>query len=181
MIIGFCGYPGVGKDAAAKILCEKYGFVRIAFADPLRECLLKLNPLIMYHGDTNYLQSWISGFGWDYCKKEIPEVRRLLQVFGTEVARELIHPKVWINKAYQKMCDNIDKNIVFTDVRFENEANFLSELGGKIYRIHREGVKAPNDHASEVYDFGIAGEFINLGTLEKLEKTLCQVLQISKK
>lgn len=181
MIIGFCGYPGVGKDTAAKILVEKYGFVRIAFADPLRECVFKLNPMVMYHGETYFLQHWIDKFGWDKCKTEIPEVRRLLQVFGTEVMRETVDPHIWVYLAKKKLYSKPVRDVVFTDVRFTNEANWLSDCGAKIYRIHREGCTPVNNHKSEEYNFGIAGEFINQGTLEQLESILCQTLDLKQK
>jgi dephospho-CoA kinase len=46
MIIGIAGYARSGKDAAAKILVEHYGYERRAFADILRSALLTLNPVV---------------------------------------------------------------------------------------------------------------------------------------
>jgi hypothetical protein len=36
MIIGLCGGAGTGKDAIADILVKNHGFVKVAFADPLK-------------------------------------------------------------------------------------------------------------------------------------------------
>ena len=36
-IIGLSGYKGSGKDTVADFLCEKYGFIKYGFADPIKE------------------------------------------------------------------------------------------------------------------------------------------------
>lgn len=36
MIVGLCGQAGSGKDAAADFLVKNHGFVKVAFADPLK-------------------------------------------------------------------------------------------------------------------------------------------------
>lgn len=49
VVIGLHGLPLSGKDTLAKLLIEKYGAdkaQRIALADPMREALYKLNPLV---------------------------------------------------------------------------------------------------------------------------------------
>ena len=46
MIIGLSGYAQVGKDTVANYLVEKYGFVKVSFADPIREALYKLDPKV---------------------------------------------------------------------------------------------------------------------------------------
>ena len=35
-LLGICGKAGSGKDTAAAYLIEKHGFVKLAFADPLK-------------------------------------------------------------------------------------------------------------------------------------------------
>jgi hypothetical protein len=37
VIVALCGYKHSGKDTAADVLVEEYGFQKLAFADPLRE------------------------------------------------------------------------------------------------------------------------------------------------
>ncbi len=39
-LIGLVGRAGAGKTTVAKHLCERYGFVRVAFGDPLKVMLL---------------------------------------------------------------------------------------------------------------------------------------------
>lgn len=77
MLIGLCGYPGVGKDEVAKYLVTRYEFCRVAFADAMRDDLYKLNPII---GSVWRLADLVDTVGWDVAKRMFPEVRRLLQV-----------------------------------------------------------------------------------------------------
>jgi dephospho-CoA kinase len=44
MIIGISGYARSGKDTVANYLVEHHEFTRMAFADAMREALLRLNP-----------------------------------------------------------------------------------------------------------------------------------------
>ena len=39
--------------------------------------------------------------------------------------------------------------LVFTDVRFPNEAEMIKSLGGEIWRIQRPGIAPINNHPSE--------------------------------
>ena len=36
-LIGLCGFAGAGKDTVAKYLYERRGYIKIAFADPLKD------------------------------------------------------------------------------------------------------------------------------------------------
>jgi hypothetical protein len=47
VIIGLCGYAQSGKDTLAAYLTENWWFDRRAFADPIRDVLYNLNPLIL--------------------------------------------------------------------------------------------------------------------------------------
>lgn len=165
MILGLAGYARCGKDTVAQILIENHGFERIAFADPIREFLLGINPIL---DKGNRLSTLVEEYGWEIAKAQT-EVRRLLQDLGVS-ARELIDPLVWVNAAVKKM-DDPSKNYVITDVRFENEAETIKGLGGEIWRVERPGVTAVNSHVSEsnlgTWEFD---RYIhNSGTLEDLK------------
>lgn len=43
----------------------------------------------------------------------------------------------------------VEQNVVFDDVRFENEAALIREYGGLIVHIHRPGLPTTDAHASE--------------------------------
>jgi len=168
MIIGLSGYAKVGKDEVAQILVKKYGFKRIAFADPIRELLLEINPILAngYH-----LKTIINEEGWTLAKNK-EEVRRLLQELGVG-ARQVLGDDVWVVAALRKM-ENFKENYVITDVRFENEAVMVRQLGGEIWRIQRPGIQAVNNHVSELEMDGYKFDRVlrNEGTLEELESLI---------
>ena len=170
-IIGLTGYAQSGKDTLANILMDKYGYRRIAFADTIREFLYEVNPMVAC-SPTGYLKDLVNLVGWDKAKQE-PQVRRLLQDLGV-AARKLIDEDIWVTIALR----NIDAGdrVVITDVRFENEAERISELGGQLWRVKRPGVEAVNAHVSETQMDGYRVDqiFLNNGTVEDL-KLLVQV------
>lgn len=147
MIIGLSGYSQSGKDTVAKFLVEKHGFERIAFADPIRELLYELNPVVGFDWDGGGwdLRSVVDMDGWDNAKLN-PTIRRLLQTLGVG-ARNIIDEEIWLTKALRTMSG--DGNYVVTDVRFQNEAVVLRMSGAKIWRVERGGVIAVNEHISE--------------------------------
>jgi len=146
VIIGLTGYARAGKDTVAQVLIESYGFERVAFADPIRELLLEMNPILE---DGFRLNEVIKEFGWEVAKGK-SEVRRLLQSLGLG-ARNVIDPDIWIIKALRTMSG--EGNYVITDVRFQNEAETLTSPFRKgkaqIWRIERPNVTAVNGHISE--------------------------------
>lgn len=122
MIIGLIGYAGAGKDTAAEALIER-GFERRAFADPLKAVARDI--------------------GWDGVKNDYG--RRLLQNLGAS-CRHHLGAWVWIEAA---LHDSEGKDLVITDVRYRNEAEFILASGGMLIRITRPGVGPANDHPSE--------------------------------
>ena len=173
MIIGLAGYAQSGKDTVAKVLINKFNFTKIAFAEMIRESLIRLNPLVK---DGVSLASLVGEVGWDEAKQE-EEVRRLLQVFGTEVGRSLLGDNVWVDLALKGMKPNV--NYVFTDVRFESEAEAIKKLGGEIWRVSREGVGSVNGHSSEsaLEGYGFDAYISNNGSIGELEILVKDLLQ----
>jgi hypothetical protein len=155
MIVAMAGFKGSGKDTAAKVLIDEYGFIKIAFADALREALLVLDPIVghlEYDGEMHEarLGYVVENNGWDYAKNTIPEVRRLMQVFGTEVGRMLFGENVWVDIITKRFPDIAsDKTrYVLTDCRFDNEVDFVRNNGGLVTWIERPGLSS-DGHASE--------------------------------
>jgi ssDNA-binding replication factor A large subunit len=60
--------------------------------------------------------------------------------------------------------------VVIADVRYPNEANAIKVLGGKVYRVERDGVGQANEHASEnaLEGYEFDGTILNQGSLEGL-------------
>lgn len=138
--VGLIGKARSGKDFVGRLLDHE----RMAFADPVKEFLYSLNPRITA---TLTLRETVDEMGWDEAKK-IPEVRRLLQ--DSAEAHRALDPDLWVSIARRRMPT--DRPVVFTDVRYPNEAAFIRELGGVLIRVRRPGeglddplAKAPSE------------------------------------
>lgn len=170
MIIGVTGFARSGKDTIGQYLVERWDFRRVAFADAVREAVYTLNPDVYSEAEDTWetVQYIVDTIGWDRAKTEFGEIRRLLQVMGTEVGRMMLGPNVWVHIVDKKMMKLGVDDYVITDVRFENEADFVRDLGGIVVRVTRSGVEAINQHSSEVIDFDWDFEIQNDGTLDEL-------------
>lgn len=170
-IIGLSGYAQSGKDTVAKTLIEEYGYKRIGFADPIREFVLKINP-ILYDG--RRLGEWVKEFGWEITKAQT-EARRLLQETGM-VAREMFGEDFWVSLALSDI--NYSDKVVITDVRFTNEAHMIKMLGGKVWRIVRPGVGPVNSHVSEsdMDSYEVDNVILNDSSLEDLQDRVRKLL-----
>lgn len=175
MIIGLSGYAQVGKDTVAQILVEDYGYTRIGFADIIKKAAYVLDPIITLDGMR--LAHAVDKYGWEG-SKQVPEVRRLLQVLGSEVGRDLIDPQIWVEITMHAV--HPDDKIVVSDVRFSNEAEEIKWKKGEIWRITRVDKDAPvNVHRSETemdtWDFD---EYVpNNGTIEDLKKEIALIMR----
>lgn len=171
-IIALGGLKQSGKNTAADGLFAA-GYKQIAFADKLREMVLVLDPQIW---DQDRQEVWrlseiVEDIGWDEAKERFQEVRRLLQVFGTEVIREHVHPDFWVNTVLNEINDG---KWVVTDARFRNELDALEALGATTIWVKRPGIENNSSHASEnsvsEKDFGCT--VVNDATVSDLHKKL---------
>ena len=183
-IIGLHGYAQSGKDTVATMLD---GYERLAFADRLRECTYALDPIVEFHDRHVRLQSIVDVHGWDYAKVNCAEVRRLLQVFGTEVGRELIADMIWVDIVLDQMENGLEHDeakFVITDMRFPNEVAGLIRFAEdmmvplELWKIERPGVGPVNAHVS---DAGLADDLFNHvinndGTLDDLRAKVTTLL-----
>ena len=130
-LIGLCGKAGSGKDFIGNILCDKYGFKRFAFADPLKDHCRKEH-------------------GWD--GKKDNKGRKLLQEEGTEKHRS-INPNVWLDRLTHEIelaFGDGHRKFVITDTRFPNELYYTKELGISARITGRGGLDSKNSqHSSE--------------------------------
>lgn len=159
LLIGLCGYPGVGKDTVASYLEDNYpNFFRIAFADALRASLAGLNPFIPIQGwfgtRVVRLMDLVAEIGWDEAKRKYPIVREYQQRMGTEAGRDIHGIDCWVKAAGIRKALGAC-NVVVTDVRFPNEVAHISKLGGLFWHITRPGFGKINNHASEQLDYGL--------------------------
>jgi hypothetical protein len=139
--IALSGKARSGKDTVAKYLCEEHGYTRLAFADPLKEMALSVDPLIpagrvltsLIHVR---LSALIADTGWDYAKAHYPEVRRTLQQMGQTVRER--DSAFWIRTLVRSTV-GVDGPIVVTDMRYANEYSALSRAGFVPVRVSRPG------------------------------------------
>jgi len=185
--IALSGYARSGKDAMAAILVEKHGYLRVSFADPMREALLALNPLVpairriplLGYSYTACLRlsDLVGLYGWDRAKVDYPEIRELLQRFGTEVGRNLFGEDFWVGMAMRKAAEH--PRVVFSDCRFGDEARAVLGAGGAVVRVVRPGVGPVNAHVSDraLPDELITHTLLNDGTLEDLAAKVGELVE----
>ncbi len=145
VLIGLCGYAGVGKDTAAEVLIEEFGYKRVAFADPIRDSVIALDPYISHQGEFHRLSDFMADQGGWEAAKDNEEVRRLSQAMGTEVGRNILSHDLWVLLAETRL----DDRTVVTDTRFPNEARLIRKHGGILIRVERPGFGPVNAHLSD--------------------------------
>ncbi|AYV83556.1 MAG: deoxynucleoside monophosphate kinase [Hyperionvirus sp.] len=176
-IIGVTGLKFNGKDTIADYLCERYGYTRVAFADPLKE-----------------ICGTLFGFSREQLYGDLKEVadpewfdvtpRKILQFVGTELFRENMsklhlsfRDEFWLLCAKKKINDLLSKDpnvrVVVSDVRFPNECAMIAKLGGVVVRVTRPSINITTDlHSSEkcIPTLEVSSELFNTGTVPDLHK-----------
>ena len=151
MIVAFIGPIGAGKSTAAQALVDR-GFTKIGFADPLHEVVVSLDPIVSIDEGIvgrpvlRYSKA-VETVGYRQAKDNYPEVRRLLQVMGTEVGRNQFGEDFWVDQWQRKASEH--ENVVVDDLRFPNEYDRIRALGGRVVLIARPGYEIPGPEAHE--------------------------------
>lgn len=139
-LIGITGRAGSGKSTAADYLVSK-GWTRVKMAGPLKAMLramgltdrhiegdLKNKPCHMLCGQTP---------------------RHAMITLGTEWGRDMIGQSLWTDLAHLNIANAMARGpVVVDDIRFENEADVIRKLGGKVLKIERASADMI-DHKSE--------------------------------
>lgn len=197
ILIGLNGVAQSGKDTVGKILCQRHGFERLAFADALRQGLYDFNPIVTAEvAQKKGLWGWVGGqsdtpqvtlkrvqdivdaIGWDEAKVKYTEIRELMQRYGTEAGRKVHGDECWTSIIEKVIEENPVKNYVITDMRFDNELQVVRRLGGLLVQIQREGVTSVNGHISDkiLPEYMFDALIKNNGTLEDLERKVNQLV-----
>lgn len=121
-LIGIHGKMGAGKDTLATVihaLCPRQ-YRSNSFARPLKEGVK-----VMFGWDTNMLED-------RKLKEAVDEFwgfspRTAMQLLGTEYGRRMLCDDIWIKAAehYYAQCLESGIGVIMTDVRFENEAEWI--------------------------------------------------------
>lgn len=171
-IIGLSGRKQSGKDSLFGLLKESLPDLkveRVAFADALKQEV-----------------AHACGVTVEQIEREKSRWRGLLQHWGTEFRRH-DNESYWIDRARDKIeaMRGCGADVaVITDVRFENEASMVRDMGGLLVRIVRNQPSQSDSHPSETamdnqpYDITID----NTGTLDALRSNvqlLARIIQLS--
>lgn len=141
-IIGICGPARSGKDTLADSFISifkeyKVKTQKLAFSKELKyEC-------------KSFVKKTLGIDVFTEITEEKNIIRPLLVAWGTHVRRKL-DDNVWINALEKRMHSN--KIIIISDVRFENEFNWIKNQGGKIVfvdRVYADGTLVQNANDDE--------------------------------
>ena len=182
-LIGFTGAAGAGKDSAARILIERYGYKKISFAAALKDVVASTFgwQRELLEGGSVESREWREAKDewWSSKLKKDVTPRRMLQELGTDLFRNRFHSDIWILSLEKMLIDAADAdNYVITDCRFENEAEMIIANGGYVVEIVRGGGSS-GGHASEA---GLPAKYIyekiyNNGTIEDLGNEIKRVMR----
>lgn len=181
MIIGLSGYARSGKDEAAKVLVNEFGYRRVAFADKLREFLYAQDPIIGTTGSEIILpnretfevatpeniENWLEfPCAWGVHIRVSDVIRRVSwegykeTQYYFEIRNQL--QRLGTEAGRETLWDNIwvdaaltgvstSDNIVVTDVRYRNEADAIKKRGGLVVRVNRSGNGPATDAFGNVH------------------------------
>ena len=175
VLIGLTGYAGTGKDTVRAML-EDTGFTGFAFAEPIRGMLREL--MTSSGIDDRYMDER------EFKEAAIPELgvsyRQIAQTLGTEWGRAQA-PDFWLRIANSLMSEQIalgGTHFVVSDVRFANEAQWVRDHGGVIWRVERPEAVPVRAHVSEceMHHFTADVTLHNTGSLKDLYRTVMYAL-----
>ena len=202
MIIGLTGAAGSGKDSVADALVAEHGFQRIAFADCLyEEVSTAFNVPIDFLKNRDTKESptprlalgccadeefcrvvmrvcgvsWWTAIMWGWksaWRWRSWSPRQILQWWGTDYRRSQ-RGDYWIAQVRNRITQD-PGDWVITDVRFQNEADLVQELGGQLGLVLRPGIEPVANHVSEEFWQTCSPDIViqNDGTLEGLQSTV---------
>lgn len=186
-IIALTGIARSGKDTTADYLVQKYGYVRLAYADIMKSILcstFNITPqeLEAYKNDSNSTIAVLDiNQSADFVKYGLLKVtfRNILENFGQSM-KALFGEKVWSNLIVQKIKElNYDK-IVVSDVRFHVEIDGLRENFNDVTLLKVTNWLQPaSEHASEVQHLEFTDYTLidNTKDLEWLYKQIDKIVQ----
>jgi hypothetical protein len=134
-LIGLCGKAGAGKDTVGKLL----QWPTYAFARTLKDMLAAAGlPEPADRADKERVLPNL-GFSW----------RHAAQTLGTEWGRKHLGDDVWVKFAKHWCVNSGHGVVVFTDLRFENEAMFIRKHGLVVHVVGRATDTQLAGHVSE--------------------------------
>jgi hypothetical protein len=137
MLIGVVGFIGSGKGTVGDILTE-HGFHKDSFAKPLKDAVAMIFGWSreLLEGDTDRSRTWREEIDpyWSEKFNRPFTPREALQLMGTEAGRDVFHNDIWVISLLNRVKG---KDVVVTDVRFQNEIKYIQDNGGIVIRVKR--------------------------------------------
>lgn len=138
MIIGIMGQKFNGKDTIADYICKTYHFKKLAFATVLKSvCTLIYN---LSHTQLNSNDKETVDLRYN------KSPRQIMQDIGQKLKE--LDPDIWINHLNEER-KKTSKNIVISDVRFQNEVDYINKNGGIIIKVINPRIFSNDTNISE--------------------------------
>lgn len=180
VVIGIGGEKYSGKDTIADFFVERFDFVKLSFADPLRDICSKATGIPVEEFLNESLKDEFIEevhFGLNTIEKlievsnsyrplneqeqaKVKEIligrnfdtrRKILQFVGSEVFRQGVEQEFWVNILKSRAANHA--KVIVSDMRFENERKAISSLRGVLMRVERplqNPEGTPDKHISEL-------------------------------
>lgn len=187
MIIGIIGPKGSGKSTLANIIKEQYKYEILSFASTVKD----ISSIIfgydreLLEGSTIESRIWRETVdkNWSQILNKDITPRITLQIIGTEFGRNILGQNIWVevlkNKIFNQDLNQNYKNVIISDIRYENEAQFIRNNKGILIRVSKSNSESQSEiHSSEIELYDINEDYIieNNGTVEQLEQKIINLL-----
>lgn len=164
-LIGVHGPLNGGKDTVATYYMSKFQdtFSQYAFARPLKQACMVMFGFTQEQVYDEKLKEVVDPF-WGFTP------RSAMQKLGTEYGRDMMRKDVWVKRAEVEILKNEKggRRTIITDVRFENEAEWLrAQPNSLLIYLETPGLSKDDDkykHASEAgikFVEGVDAKIIN--------------------
>lgn len=161
VLIGLIGRKQSGKDTFADYLVRHHGFVKYAFADPVKKICE-----IMFLLDAKQMTDPVLKETLDGRWGATP--RQMMQRVGTDMVRQIWGEDFWIENMDMRIQGGHER-IVVSDVRFPNEAGWIKKKGGVLVRIE-DGKPHPDTHPSETLQASIIEDILVLNHKDGIDR-----------
>ena len=144
MLIGLCGTIGSGKDTFANALQLHHQFIKLSWADALKDVVATVFgwDRALLEGDTPQSREFRETVDeWWSQRLQIPNLtpRKMLQTIGTDVMRHHFHNEIWVATIERKLKKLLEQHhdVIIADCRFAHELETIKRLGGTTIKVRR--------------------------------------------
>jgi hypothetical protein len=197
-LIGLSGHAGSGKDTASDFLCDTYkNYYYESFAAPLKDAASAAFGISREDFDSHELKE-VSNELWNVSPRQVA------QFIGTEMFRATLSKLLpyigedfWVKRLHLRLNNDFTPpdvgayefgdTVIITDVRFQNEYDFIMANGGSVIHLTRLGadgnIGIPNHASESSYNKHTPERTYlceNNGTVKELYKKLADIISAMK-